>query len=439
MACNTDDPGNTTPTPTPGPEPAPTPTEIKSYTIMTYGCGGGELDEYYEACIKVVAQLDVPSHIKIVGQMKWSNGYKSEWSDSNGGVTRFSYDHATKKFHNKRVDDNSFKMDDPQNLAEFIAWARDEAPADEYIIVFMGHGNAYHPSFEGDVSRAILRDDENPEYLGLRGIVDAFEATDAHFGLTLMMCCLMNSIEYVTELEPYTNYYLASNHVTSISGGELYCIVKSLMGMSEYDDDSIAEAATYYIDEDYDLCWSQDILTIDHTLTKCSDIAELNKAIREFADIVVGLYDEQSECGADAMSSRYGFNTATINRALGEAYYPVNATFSDSAIGALQWYRMDYAFDIVDIALKVASATKYGKLVSAAEKIKGAAAEAITHQRDANLEAVDRVYYTAVLINRDQWETLGMELAGYEDTAFDKATGWSRLLKANGASFLHCR
>lgn len=105
----------------------------------------------------------------------------------------------------------------------------------------------------------------------------------------------------------------------------------------------------------------------------------------------------------------------------------------------LQWYRLDYAFDIVDIALKVANATKHGELVSAAEKIKSAATKTITYQRDANLEAVDRVYYTVVLINREQWESLGMELAGYEDTAFDKATGWSRLLKINGATFMHCR
>lgn len=439
MACSTDDPGNTTPTPTPGPEPAPTPTEIKSYTIMTYGCGGGELDEYYEACIKVVAQLDPPSHINIVGQMKWSNGYKSEWSNGEGGVTRFSYNHAPKTFDNKHFSDNSFKIDDPANLAEFIEWARDVAPADEYIIVFMGHGNAYHPSFEGDATRAIMRDDESPEYLGLSGIVDAFEAADAHFGLTFMMSCLMNSIEYVTELEPYTNYYLASSHVTSISGGEIYSIVESLMGMSEYDEHSIAEAVTYYIDQDYDMWWCQNPLAIDHTLTKCSNMSELNGAIREFTDIVVGLYDEQAKIGADAMDSRYGFTVATIDKALSEAYYPVNASISESQIEMVQWYRLDYAFDIVDIALKVANATKHGELVSAAEKIKSAATKTITYQRDANLEAVDRVYYTAVLINREQWESLGMELAGYEDTAFDKATGWSRLLKINGATFMHCR
>ena len=439
VACGNDNLGNITPSPEPEPTPNPTPTEIKSYTIMTYGCGGRDLDEYFEATIKVISQLDIPSHINIVGQMKWSNNYESEWSNGNGCVTRFKYNHASQEYDNTLFDNNNFEIDDPANLAEFIEWAREEAPADEYVIIFMGHGNAYHPAFEGSATRGILRDDESSAYLGLSGIVEAFESSDAHFGLTFMMCCLLNSVEYVTELAPYTNYYLASNHVTSISYGEIYLILEHLIGLDEYDTTSIAEAATYYIDYDYDYWWNQNILAIDHTLTKCSDIAELNEAIREFTDIVVALYEQEIELGSDAMSSRYGFTTATINKALSNAYYPVNATFSESYIKDIEWYRMDYAFDIVDIAAKVAEATEYSKIVNAAKNIKIAAANAIVHQRDANLVAVDRVYYTAVLINKSQWTTLDMESTGYEHTIFDMTTGWSRLLKVNNASYIHCR
>lgn len=440
IACSNDNPNNTIqPGPGPKPGPNPVPTEISSYTIMTYGCGGRDLDMYYEEMIKVVTQHEIPSHINIVGQMKWSNDYQSEWSDGNGGVTRFQYNHDTQAFNNEAYADNDFCIDDPSNLAEFIEWARNEAPADEYIILFMGHGNAWHPGFDGSTTRAIMRDDEEIVYLGLNDIVEAFEATDAYFGLIYMMPCLMNSLEYVTELEPYANYYLASGHVTSITGGEIYLILEKLIDMEEYDETSIAEAVRYYIDMDYDYYWTQDYLSIDHTLTKCSDIAELNNAIREFTEIVAGLYDCQQEIGIDAMNSRYGFTTTDIDRALSDAYYLVNATFSDKAIEELEWYRLDYAFDIVDIAKKVAQATGYSDLKQAAENIEVAASKAIAHQRDANIVAVDKVYYTVTLMNQSQWESLDMEATGYEDTAFDKATGWSRILKVNNATYLHCR
>ena len=406
---------------------------------MTYGCGGGELDEFYEETIKNVTLLDVPPHINIVGQMKWSNGYKSKWSTGDGSVTRFQYNHAAKGYDNEPYSDNSFRIDDSANLAEFITWARETAPADEYVIIFMGHGNAYHPSFDGATTRAIMRDDEEPVYLGLSGIAEAFRSVDAHFGLSFMMCCLMNSIEYITELEPYTDYYLASSHVTSISSGEIYFILESLIGMEGYDEKSIVEAVTQYIDQDYDMWWSQNLLAIDHTLTKCSSVAALNDAIREFTDVVVALYDEEMTIGADAMLARYGFTAADLDEALSGAYYPVNATFSESDIKALEWYRMDYAFDIVDIATKVAAATQHSDVIRTAENIKSAAAAAITYQRDANLLAVERVYYTALLVNQSQWVSLGLESAGYENTAFDIATGWSRLLKANNATFPHAR
>lgn len=436
VACGK--PNDNPPTPTP-PAPVPPQSEIRSYTIMTYGCGGRDLDEYYEETIKNVTLLDVPPHINIVGQMKWSNGYKSEWSVGDGGVTRFKYNHATAGFDNEPYGDNSFEIDKPSNLAEFITWARGEAPADEYVIIFMGHGNAYHPSFDGATTRAIMRDDEEPVYLGLSGIAEAFRAADAHFSLSFMMCCLMNSIEYITELEPYTDYYLASSHVTSISSGEIYFILESLIGMEEYDEKSIVEAVTHYLDQDYDMWWSQNLLAIDHTLTKCSDVVALNDAIREFTDVVVALYDEEMNIGADAMLARYGFTAADIDKALGGAYYPVNATFSESDIKALEWYRMDYAFDIVDIATKVAAATQHSDVIRTAENIKSAAAAAITYQRDANLLAVERVYYTALLVNQSQWASLGLESAGYRDTTFDRATGWSRLLKRNNATYVHCR
>ena len=438
VACG--EPNDNPPTPAPPtPVPPPSQSEIRSYTIMTYGCGGGELDEFYEETIKNVALLDVPPHINIVGQMKWSNGYKSEWSTGDGSVTRFQYNHAAKGFDNEPFSDNSFRIDDSANLAEFITWARETAPADEYVIIFMGHGNAYHPSFDGATTRAIMRDDEEPVYLGLSGIAEAFRSVDAHFSLSFMMCCLMNSIEYITELEPYTDFYLASSHVTSISSGEIYFILESLIGMEEYDDMSLVEAVTQYIDQDYDMWWSQNLLAIDHTLTKCSNVAALNDTIREFTDVVVALYDEEMTIGADAMLARYGFTAADLDEALSGAYYPVNATFSESDIKALEWYRMDYAFDIVDIATKVAAATQHSDVIRTAENIKSAAAAAITYQCDANLLAVERVYYTALLVNQSQWVSLGLESAGYENTAFDIATGWSRLLKRNNAKFLHAR
>ena len=433
---------NKYPVPTPEPTPRPTPEEpdVYSYTIMIYGCGGATLDSGNEHIISVLSDyLDIPENINIVGQMKWSNGYRSSWSDGKGGVTRLHYNHTTGKYDNESISDNSFRIDDSANLAEFITWARETAPADEYIMVFLGHGNSYHPGFEGDATRALLRDDEEIAYLGLEAVVEAFESVDARFSLTYMISCLMNSIEYATELTPYTSYYLAPNHVHALSGAELYNIVEHLISVEQPNATTIVDAVRYFLDSNFDEWLAEKSMTLDATLTKCGKLAALNSEIRKFVDVVVALYDEEATIGADAMLARYGFTTQTIDEALGNAYYPIAAYHSESELQREEWYRISYSFDVEDIAAQVAAATNDSALLSAAEKIRKAAAQAIAYQRAINLEDVDNVYYNVTLVNQSQWVSLGYEAAGYEDTTFDRATGWSRLLKRNNATFRHER
>ena len=179
------------PTPEPTPQPKPEKPDVYSYTIMIYGCGGATLDSGNEHIVSVLSDyLELPEHINVVGQMKWSNGYRSRWSDGRGGVTRLQYNHTAKRFDNEAFSDNSFRIDNSANLASFITWARETAPADEYIMVFLGHGNSYHPSFEGDATRGTLRDDEEVAYLGLNAIVEAFGSYEAYIEF-----CAQNGIK----------------------------------------------------------------------------------------------------------------------------------------------------------------------------------------------------------------------------------------------------
>ena len=163
------------------PEPVvkPQPEEHRSYTIMFYGSGGG-LDQFFESMIRTITEVSGLSqnrYINVVGQMKWSKGYVSSNSLGNGGVSRFKYNHRTNEVQYSRYKGPEFRIDEAENLAEFIEWARQEAPADEYILLFGGHGNGYHPSFDG-VTRGILRDDMYTAYLGVGDLREAFEMSD---------------------------------------------------------------------------------------------------------------------------------------------------------------------------------------------------------------------------------------------------------------------
>ena len=436
-ACGKD----TTPQSQPGPEPGPETETKRTFTIMFYCCGG-ELDQYNEEVINIYHKMDtgIAENINVVGQIKWSEGYRSEYADGKGGVSRLKYDHKSNRNIYSKFADAEYHMNCAESLAQFITWAKEEAPADEYIMIFAGHGNGYHPAFDRNDTRGIIRDDKLTSYLGIQDICQACEMTGTHFSLMEMVCCLVNCIEYASELAPYVDYYLASCHVTTISGGELYYITEALMQMEEYDARSIADCAKSLVDMTYDYYEDPKMymeLTTEHSITECSKVGNIHEAMRSFVDKVVALYDTELEIGREAMLEQYGFTTEDIDNALSSSYYPVLTAFSEDYMKRVEWYRLNFMHEVVDVVYRVAEATLDAEIYAAADSIRKASEEAIYHQRAVNVEAVDKVYYTVTLVNRDQYESLGYADGGYENTAFDRATGWSRLLKRNNGLYVH--
>ena len=419
-------------------KPQPQPETPKSYTILYYGSGGG-LDDFMEWMIRDVAQVkDIPKSINIVGQVKWSERHYSENSDGKGGVSRFKYNHKNRVVNYSKYAGPGKRIDDAENLAEFIQWARETAPADEYIIFFFGHGNGYHPAFDG-VTRGILRDDMYTSYLGIEAMREAFEMTDAKFSLMVMVCCVMNTLEYITELAPYTDYYYASNHVVLATASELPLFVEGLVLNCE-EEDAALNASKYAIDVLYDALavpYFNDE-SLDASVTRCASIENLNSEIDGFVDIVVQLYDEEVEIGSDAMQQKYGFTTKDIDEALSDSYY-VLAPYLDSRkkeVSDMEWYSRAYTYDIVSIVNMVSNRVNHAELAMCAQRVEIAACEAQLCQRLCN---TDSVYYSVSLVNSGEWSQLGFDEANYEGLAFDKATGWSRLLKRNNATYRHSK
>jgi hypothetical protein len=94
-----------------------------------------------------------------------------------------------------------------------------------------------------------------------------------------------------------------------------------------------------------------------------------------------------------------------------------------------------YNRDLVDVVSRVASATQDVKLIESAERVRNAAEIAIVYRVTSFVQGVDNVYPSVTLVSRDEWLELGFDEANYEALVFDRATGWSRLLKRNNAIY----
>ena len=413
-------------------KPKPIPEKPHSYTIMCYACCGG-LDFDFDQMLEQMESLDIPKHINVVGQVKWTKGYYEHF-DGRGGVSRFVYHHGYDENRFTEFAQSNYRVDEPQNIAEFISWAQAKAPADEYILVLFGHGNAYNPHSDA-MTRGTLYDEYYKSYTSVGDIAEALCLADAPLSLVYMVSCMMNAMEYLSELAPYTEYTLASSHVSFTTFAELQLLVDGLMQYGQNGEDAIPQSVEYAISEEFRLHYVEEIYVSDKMLMDSSHMAEINAEIRGFVDIVSALYDEQEQIGEAAMFEKYQFTTSDIDAALVSSYDFLEV-FIESYY-ASSWYSSMYNRDLVDVVCRVASATQYAPLIESSERVRNVAEKAVVHRVSSFVQGVDGVYPSVTLVNGDEWIELGFDEAGYEALAFDKATGWSKLLKVNKANFNH--
>ena len=103
--------------------------------------------------------------------------------------------------------DAKTSLEEPESLADFIKWTAKNYPADRYMLVLWDHG--------GGVPFGYASDEINPregdkEGLSVSEIAECVGSSGVKFDLIGFDACLMQDIEIARALEPYADYYLAS-------------------------------------------------------------------------------------------------------------------------------------------------------------------------------------------------------------------------------------
>ena len=111
--------------------------------------------------------------------------------------------------------DETTCMSDPESLTDFILWAKKNYPADRYMLVLWDHGGGFTSGYGVD----ILNDREDKERLmSASEIIGAIKKAGMKFEMIGFDACLMQNIEYANALEPYADYYLASEETEPGTG-----------------------------------------------------------------------------------------------------------------------------------------------------------------------------------------------------------------------------
>ena len=187
----------------------------KKVVVMEYVIGSNLEDGRGMASVNIAQMLDATSkgeHLDFVMEAGGSDRWFTKGiEDSTVG----RYLVSGGKLETVEMLDPTTCMSEPQNLTDFIVWTKDNYPADRYILVLWDHGGGFASGYGAD---DLNKREDGETIMSANEIINAIKDAGVKFDVIGFDACLMQNIEYANALEPYADYYLASEETEPGTG-----------------------------------------------------------------------------------------------------------------------------------------------------------------------------------------------------------------------------
>ncbi len=203
-------------------------------------------------------------------------------------------------------------MSDSASLADFLTWAKEQYPNKRTMLVLWDHGGGVVAGYGSDDINKKHGESEDGSTMQVQELLDAIDQSGIRFDLIGFDACLMQDIEIASAMEPYADYYLASEET---EGGYGWYYTSAFGKLAENPGISTEEFGAEMLScfDQYNTIiadgktdTSSTLSLIDTTLAKpayeqfCSLLEKADKAIREDS----GSYADMAVSGMNA----YNFN-----------------------------------------------------------------------------------------------------------------------------------
>ena len=413
-ACSDDDDDN--------PDTPDTPSEeLADYTILLYGCGGGNLDEALIFNLQQVAGMGYNEKVRFTGLVKYSKSFQK---DAEKQGTRL-INMTPEGMESRQVADISFRLKDPQNLANFIVDAQKRMPAKQYVIIFWNHGNTFDKSDNlvldnySTGTRSLLYDDNANETMSIyeveEGMKRAESAGAQKLSLVYWDVCLMNMIENIYQIKDHTNYVMGASHLTPGIGGDYPELINALAN-NETLEDALREYVPLVL-QSWKLTEGDE--STDLSVINTARLEPLVQGIGEYAQQLSNIMSKPDS--QEALRISYNSGCANENN-------PFYAKVSE-----LYFFDSEsLSIDIVTSFLIMAHAYPgfNGTLSAIAAKVRKALDDATLVKGSNNLPSkLEEVGIGISWMWAEDYEATVKNV--YPHLAFDKAAGWSRFIANN--------
>ena len=194
--------GMIVPTKVPTPEGTGTPRPRPSiaWTLMIYAAGDNNLSEYLKNDLRLLENLPANPNVEILVLVDLANNYSWRYEVQPGG----NYTFGVNKWFLGEVNTG-----DPATLSDFIAWGRQNYPAEHYCLAIIDHGRG---------TAGIARDETDGYDIltaaELRAALrDATQDGAWKIDVLHYYACLMGLFEQAYEVEDYADYWVACQNI----------------------------------------------------------------------------------------------------------------------------------------------------------------------------------------------------------------------------------
>lgn len=188
----------------------------ESVVVMEYVIGSNLEDAMGMATINLRQMLDATEQGSALKFVVEAGGTKRWFTSGVKHSTVGLYEIADGKLTMKEDLGNKVYMCTEDELYNFITWTKENYPADRYMLVLWDHGGGLPSGYGQDV----LNERKDTKYgaLPVNEIVSAIDRAGVKFDMIGFDACLMQDIEIAVAMEPYADYYLASEETESGEG-----------------------------------------------------------------------------------------------------------------------------------------------------------------------------------------------------------------------------
>lgn len=410
---------------------------LRNYTVMLYGCGGGNLDEALNYNLQQAEEYGYSDSTQFVAKVKYSESYQEIDANKYGGTRCYT---LTKNgMTNQQVDDVNFRMDDPANIAAFIKETKAKYPAKHYILVFWNHGSTFdirdQPVSDSynTSTRSLVFDDNNNENISIFELEEGLKRSETKMDMVYFDVCQMNMIENLYQIKDYTHYVLGAAHLTPSIGGNYAQLLTSL------DNHADVKSAMQEFVPAMGAIWKESLGTstaMDLTLSDMDHIDEVVNIMKTYTEKLCN-YQSTLTVGSQEELNYYCYNSTSVAGEEKEQFHSNDGLlyfFDNTKRGCSP------SIDLYSFATRMANNLILGDLSVLAMKLKSALGKMITVSSSCGLPDFMNnvsvgIYWNSANSYQYEYEdpkyTVNSMKKLYPMLAFDKVVHWSKFLEGN--------